>query len=542
MRHRFVTDHFFAAELMGFHDFHPILHRPAVDLYFGKNPNVRIQEQHPIKNRMHLDPRFTFKTTLGRVDDVQWLAAFPEEITLLNQTATQPLAKAISKSEASYFWQQNYTQPTDIQLLFPEVVTMVEPFKGQAETWNTPTRKGGELDSSIAFTSPLSVQSGWHPIVLNSDDMAETNNSGIHASPERRKGVIDTYHTNKNALTPGGYNNVRGTRYHPFEMYGDILEKMDPDMWKLLIRSSITVKSGQRLVPGDFPAEEDLILNFPGIPGLSYRELRAKFYENYESFMCQQQNDPQGGHIATFDDKMWDTSQIDPDRILPYGGETYTCWQMPYKDLPAAGAAARIIDGRINVVECWQGNYTPSRLAEKMVTEHKRLQAEGMMILTTPGSEFMAGHIRNEAAKKNISVRIMWMDWEENEERRSNEVKQLEPMMKAGRVLFSTSMNKGQECRRQFVHFGLVEEKGIIECVSKFAAMVPLSQLRANLQEEELEWQRRRREDSLISSFLNQQGMPAVDEQAKQKAVAHMQAIERTSTFNMPPLPGGLDG
>src|SRR5947209_7938683 len=90
-RHRCVTDHFFLAKMMGFKDFNERIHRPVVDLYFPKNVNLEIKDQHPIKFRMHLDPRHTFKTTMGRVDSLQYVLAFPEDITILNETATQPL-------------------------------------------------------------------------------------------------------------------------------------------------------------------------------------------------------------------------------------------------------------------------------------------------------------------------------------------------------------------------------------------------------------------------------------------------------------------
>jgi hypothetical protein len=68
MRHRFLTDHFFAARTLGFHDFNERAHRPAVNLYFPKNPNMPMKAQDSIHKRLHLDPRHTFKTTLKRVD------------------------------------------------------------------------------------------------------------------------------------------------------------------------------------------------------------------------------------------------------------------------------------------------------------------------------------------------------------------------------------------------------------------------------------------------------------------------------------------
>lgn len=546
MRHRCFTDHFFLANLIGLDKFHSVLHKPAVELYFPKNPELSIEDQHPIKNRMHLDPRGVFKTTLGRVDKLQWALAFPQTVTILNESATQPLAKAISKGIAGYLYCADHNQPTTLQKLFPELVVSKQPFKN-ADEWDTPDREMGDLDSTMAYTSPLSTQSGWHPWVINADDMVETKNSGIHANPEVRRGVIDTYDTNVNTLRKGGYIYLIGTRYHPFDLYGVKLATMNHKKWKVLIRSSVTVKDGTRLMPGEFPREDELVINFKELPGQDYESCRDLFYDNYESFMCQQQNDPQGGNVPTFDETLYTSCLIDPDLVPPYGGDVYTCWRLPYGGksnmVQAEGCAARILNGKVYIIDCWQGNYIPSKLAERMVQAHKRHEASGMMILQTPGSEFMAAHLRQEAARRNVGLgRIQWVEWEENDDRRNAAIKLMEPLLKVGRIRFATDMTKWQECRKQFVHFGLVEENGIIECVSKLANRIPVAQMRAGLEEEEIEYIRRRRDDALLNSFLRLQGMPNVEAEAKRRTEAHLQAMQKATTWSMPPLPGGLDG
>lgn len=550
MRHRCLTDHFFLARVMGFEDFVERVHRPAVDLYFPKNPKLSIADQHPIKKRMHLDPRDTFKTTLGRVDTMQWILAFPEKVTIVNESATQALAEKISKTTAEFLCRYRASRPGLLHL-FPELVVDKWPFHNQAEEWDTPNHDRVEVDSTMAYSSPKSTHSGWHPWIYNPDDMVDTVNSGKHANDEARKRIISRYNTNKNAVRGGGYTNMRGTRYHPFELYGEILDKInldDPeaDGWKLLVRTALTVINGNPLLPGEFPARDEVILNFPELEALSYDNLRTKFYEEYESFMCQQQNSPAGGHVPKFPEKLYHSCEIEPARVPAYGGETYTCWRVPYGGKAnmatyAEGCAARVLDGRVYIIDCWQGTYTPSGLAERMVKAQKKHQAHTMMILETPGSEYMQSHVRNEAARKNVSMRpIQWVHWEENDARRDASIEQLEPLMNVGRLMFSTDMTKAVECRKQFVHFGLVEENGIIECVSKFADLVPMSQIRANMEEEEIEWQTRHRESMIVNQFLKQQGMPQVEEQ-REKVIAHTQAMQRATRLG-PPLPGGLDG
>lgn len=547
LRHRFITDPFFAGRMLGW-EFHPVLHKPVEELYGRLNPLLPIEAQRKKKKLMHFDPRFTFKTTWNRVNKVQWIAAFPKEITLLNQTATQPLAKAISKGIANYFYCPKYEKQTRFQCCFPELVVDKAPFSF-GDTWNTKTHDRNALDDTISFTSPQTEQSGWHPWLLNCDDMVATKNSGLRATQDARQSVIDTFDTNKNTLVPGGYLYLVGTRYHPFDLYGVRLNDMDPDEWDVLIRYSIKVKSGARLLLGEFPSEDEVELPFSDLPGMTYKRLRGMFYENYETFMCQQQNDPQGGHTPVFDEKLYGTCEADIERIPPYGGETFVCWRLPYGSKPTTnklmeGAAARVIDGRVYVIDCWQIGGTPSHQAERMVRIHKELQADGMLILNTPGCDGYSPHIRNEAARKNVSLRVQWSDWEENDTLRSSSIKQMEPMFKVGRIIFARGMTKGSECRKQFIYFGLIEETGIIDCVSTLRNMVPMSQMRASLEDQELEYQRSRRDDATLNWLLNQQGTPIVDKELeKRKMLAHQQAMQKATTHSgLPPMPGGLDG
>jgi hypothetical protein len=547
MRHRFITDAFFAADLLGYKDFSPRVHGPVFNgLYFSKNPNVPITQQHSKHKRLHLDPRHAFKTTAKRIDRAQWIAAFPEEITILVESATQPLAQASAGKTAQLFYKSKNSPSKPLHIMFPEIVSSTWP----ELPWNTPNRRqtgAGDLDCTLAFTSPLSTQSGWHPWILEPDDVEDTKNSGISASPEVRQNIIDICDQNENLLRGGGYINICGTRYAPFDWYGRCIERaqMNPQNWEVLIRPALTLKSRERLVPGQFPEEENMDLLFPELPNLGYGELREKFYANYEAFMSQLINDPQGGAIPRFDEYAFDAAQIAPGRI-PRNGEVYICWRPRYgghrrMSKYSEGACARILDGRVYILEAWQGTWTPSGEAEKIVAALRQHEADALMVIDVPGADYLMHHVRNEALKRNRSIKMQPVAFEE-ENRRIAEMEQLEPMIKSGRLLFSTAMGKAFECRKQFIHFGLVEENGIIESIAKISNQVPLSLLRANMTEEELEWQRRRRDDALLSQFLEQQGYDTADEMRRNQTQAHIDAMSRTMNFRLPPLPGNLEG
>ena len=121
-------------------------------------------------------------------------------------------------------------------------------------------------------------------------------------------------------------------------------------------------------------------------------------------------------------------------------------------------------------------------------------------------------------------------------------MEQLEPMMKAGRLLFSTAIGKAAECRKQFVYFGLVEQHGIVETIARLADQVPLSLMRANMSEQELQWMRKRQDDAMLAAWLDQQGYNSADEMARRNMAAQIDAMQKTLNFTLPALQGGLDG
>jgi len=542
LRHRFESDHFFAAEILGFDKFIPELHQPAVDLYFPKNKNLSIEDQHPVKYRLHLDPRHTFKSTLGKVDKAQWIAAFPELITILNESATQPLAEALSLSVAKFFWQRPGNAPTVLQALYPHIVTSTKP----DAKWDTACHSIIEMDHTLDYTSPKTSQAGWHPWIIDPDDMCDAINSGIHAEQTTRQTVIDTYYVNKNLLRHGGYINIRGTRYHPFELYGDVLTQIakNPDSWKVLIRGSLTVISGEPLMPGVFPSEDEVILHFPQL--LSYETLREKFYESYESFMTQQQNDPKGGSVSTFGEKLYASVLMSPDRIPPMG-ETVICWRLPYggKDYMskhAEGAAARIWNGRIYILDAWQGIFTPSGLAEKIIREQKHFETPTLLLEAIPGTEYMESHIKNESLKRNVALRLQWFEFEEDDNVRQARLRQLEPQMQSGRVHISTGLSKQSEIARQFVHFGLVQENGIVDAISRLAARVPVSLMRREISEEEVALQEKRRQDAMFRMAFGQPGVRLMQDKAEAERMASLRALNSTNALGLPNNLYGLDG
>ena len=509
-RHRCITDHVFLGQLLGkgFNKFDPVIHKPVFEFYVRKSPGLPIEEQSPIKNRLHLDPRETYKTTAGHLDTIQWVLVDPD-MTVLNEGATQPLAKAISNVQSSPFEKPKGRQPTAFQALFPEYV-VDKTYDG---SYIAPCRTYAQVDRTIDTTSVNTSQAGFHPWVFNADDAVDTTNSGISARDEVRQAVISNHNTNINTRRRGGYLHARGTRYHPFELWGYMLKQAesDPDNWKTLVRSALRVKSGKRLMPGEpFPLEHEIEILFPGI--LTYAELRSKFHD-YESFMCQQMNDPQGGGLQVITEELYRSCLIEEKRV-PQIGEVLVFWRPAFTGKEwkyAEGCAVRICAGKVYVVDAWRGMYTPTGYAEKVVEVCKRWQTGALGMEQVPGWEYLNAQILNEAAKRNRPVRIEWREFEEEDGRRDGRIRQVEPMMQSGRLLISRGCGQGPEMERQFVHIGMIPETGLVDAVSRLALRIPASVIQSELDREDVEAHQRAQRKGMYDFVFSHGGLQVVE-------------------------------
>lgn len=534
-RFRCQTDGFFLAPLLDFHDFDESVHREVADLYVQKSPGVSIADQDPIKRRLHLDPRHTFKTTWGILDNIQWITIDPN-VTIVNETATQPLGKALTLRTAKVFHCPKNRRPSLFQLAFPEYV-----IQKLHANYRAPCATRDEIEPTLYSTSVGSAQSGWHPWIINPDDMVDIENSGIKATDDSRQAVWDTYTTNDNTRRAGGYVHVRGTRYHPFDAYGRMLETMDETEWKTLIRASLVVKSGERLVEGEFPTEKEVDLTFPTM--LPWKTLRTKFREDYRTFMCQQMNDPQGGGVSIFPAKLYKQMLIEEDRI-PVTGELRACWRLQsdakgYMKDYAEGAIARYSGAKVTILDAWGGAYTPTELCKRIVTGCKRNDCGELTIEKTPGSDDVIPHLYNEAMRQNWSLKIDRPEFQVDDADRIGRMKNLQPMAEAGRLWISTDCSKSEELKRQFTFFRMVESNGLVDVISRLALRMPISNFKGHVSSEQRAMHREAMEHGMFDMIYGQGGAVEVEKAIQEYREEKMPSRNQ---YGLRPMLGGLDG
>ena len=247
--------------------------------------------------------------------------------------------------------------------------------------------------------------------------------------------------------------------------------------------------------------------------------------------------------MVKFPPELYDQALVQPDRI-PQFGETFIFWRFPYggKDFMAKyaeGSAARVVNGHLYILDAWQGAYTPTGLAEKVVKECHQHQAGLVTAEDVPGARYLEAHIKNESYKKNVSICLNWIPFEESDGDRFSRIEQLEPMMRSGRLSISTAAGKSTETRRQFVHFGLISENGIIDAISRLAIKIPVSLLRTEIDEEELVAQRRKRQQLESNMVYGAAGQQSMEEQRLRD---QMNMMHPRNSYGLPDVLGGLDG
>jgi hypothetical protein len=488
MRLQCQTDLLFLARMLGYDRVLERVHDEVAKLCVRKNPALPIEQQDKIKERLHLDPRGTFKTTLSVVDSIQWIICFPN-VRICQLTGTIDLADAIVGEVSKHFTKDKNDEPTDFQLLFPEFC--ISPKDVRTGLYTAPCRTIDWKEQTMMAFSNEKTMSGWHFDVTNLDDVVTPVNS---ASPTSIEKVKKNWRTNRKTLMPWGYKNYKGTRHGPFELYGDMLDKLDPKKLKLISRGALKLKSGKRLERGEFPPESEMELLFPEL--LDYDFLKTEFDDDYESFMLQYMNDAHGAHDVVFTIESLHEAKVEVEDV-PISGDVRIAWRFGYNDKKHAAAAVGIMENsRMTVVEVMHGVFKPSVLAHEIVMLAKRHGVLMVHIEETPGAKYNESAILNYAATMNWPLRINWTEFQEDDSVRDLRMKGIEPLITARRLLFSVAIRNLKEVFRQFKNYGMLEEMGIVDVVSRVAEALPKSIVPQELDsEQDLQWEQLRQRD-----------------------------------------------
>jgi hypothetical protein len=437
------------------HDFVRRVHQQIADTYVQKNfdgiyyKGYTIGDVHkaidhqerfdevgqPTKESLILDSRGHFKSTLNRVDCIQWMINVPD-IRILIMTAEKKLAFAFMKAIKGYLYLAEQGTPTDFHLLFPEYV--LRKAAGRA---NTPIllrcRKHSQVEPTLWVNSIDSGLSGWHCDIKKNDDAVNDKNCLTIQTRESLKDQIDN---SSNLVDGHGFTDSIGTRYFPDDWYGSRIAIRDEKPLKYFCRACWIVKPGFEGLPLKQLTEDMVVLAFPELSKNAFQVLRGKLLDNEKLFRCQQLNEPaleaEDSFRVTFTEDAL-RKHLYPMTSAPEEGDIFIAWDWALTHNKnsdySVGVAARRYnkDGRwgIAILDVRFGRWTPSELAQQIVRMDKDWNPRQTLIEKTPSSELLQIELDRWYKRLDVIPRIWWRQPSVEPDAKRNRIKQLEILL-----------------------------------------------------------------------------------------------------------------
>lgn len=475
-RWRFMTDIIYAArDILGYDKIVERVHRPVADFYGALNPRPWMDGQMSQKDcwqqqagiNMHLDPRGSFKSTLKMVRKIQEITAFPN-ITIAYISASGNLPEAFVDAIQERFLIKKDREPSKFQELFPEHCFAAH--KERKGYFTTPMREAtGTVEPTISATSIESSLSGMHPWSMDFDDVVDNRNSG---NPSVIKRVNKNISLSLYLATRWTSISFSGTRYSPIDAYAQQLKKHRAGKMRVLCRAAWELKPGRENIPLEEITENDVVLLFP--EELPWEKLKGQLDEDPQLFCAQMLNDPMGAQNATFEPARFKAAVMDHTQ-MPVTGPVHIAWRMPYKvgQFNAAGVVGMLDGNRMCVLDVERGVWKPSRLAFKVVETAKKWGTRQIQIEEVPGARAMEEAIKAQAVTQRWPLDIRWTEFQQDEIERAQQVKRLEPLVNARRLVFSRDIRQLDQVEEQFLQFGMQEECEIADAVARVALSIP---------------------------------------------------------------------
>lgn len=438
------------------HDFVRRVHQPVADMFVHKDfdnvyrsgytigdvhtaidNQVRLDESgNATKETLILDPRGFFKSTLNRVDCLQWMLNVPD-IRILILTGEKKLAFAFMKAIKNYLYLPENTEPSDFQLLFPEYV--LRKSSGRA---NTPIqlrcrKHTQQVEPTLWVNSIESGLSGWHCDIKKNDDAVNDKNCN---SVQTRESLKDQIDNSENLRDGWGFTDSIGTRYFPDDYYGTRLGIKNDKPLKYFCRACWTVKEGFENVPLKELTEDMVILTFPEKNKNAFKELRGKLLENEKMFRCQQLNEPamdsEDSFRVTFTEDAL-RKHLKPVTSAPQNGDIYIAWDWALTHNKrsdfSVGVAARRYNqnGRwgLCIMDVRIGQWTPSELAQQIVKMDQDWNPRQTQIEKTASAELLQLELDRWYKRLDVIPRIWWRQPSTEPDAKRNRIKQLEILL-----------------------------------------------------------------------------------------------------------------
>jgi len=344
--------------------------------FIRKNPNLRPQEWDHRKKRLWLDPRNTFKTTLGIADMVQWILAYPD-VRILIGSGTRDNAIAIAGSVKSHF---QYNEA--IRYFFPELCPEAKKAGdfGSKDEFTCPGRIDKTIkEPTVSVASPDSTVASRHFELCHFDDLVNETNS---RTKEGINQVNNWFKLTNPLIEVDCYRTVTGTRYDYSDLAGTILGEnySNEQMFCKMIGDYLVT------VRGAFAADGTPL--FPERFTPEFLEAERKEMGSF-NFASQYQNNPVPDGTSHFPKAMIDKCFISRDK-LPKQRTYFQTLDLAASQSDDADNNALVtcsvgwlpgkLDPVLFVEDIYAGHIGPEAIIDKM---YQKLEQWGVRIIRT---------------------------------------------------------------------------------------------------------------------------------------------------------------
>ena len=282
--------YYLATHVLGYKDLYRPYHEPICNSLLA----------YKAEWQLHLHPRGHFKSTLITIaESIQDILNNPD-ITILIANAILGNSIAFLRELKSHFIaNERFRQ------LFPEFAVRDAAGEGTTEAFTVPCRTKTwirEATIEVAGIDKAVVSRHYDKIVF--DDIVNDKNS---STDEQRQKIFDSYREFLSLLNPPGQVRLVGTRWHYYDLYGNILEEILNARKK---GEKESFKIFKTICYADLETKEPL---FPTRFTKDYIEHLRQQQGPY-IFSCQYLNDPQPDEEKIFSRK---DLKLTPKVIIP---------------------------------------------------------------------------------------------------------------------------------------------------------------------------------------------------------------------------------
>jgi predicted phage terminase large subunit-like protein len=426
-------------------------HKPICDFFVQKDPRKKFHLQDYYKNRLLIDPRGHFKTSIDICDCIQWMLCFPN-VTILLASGAEELAKRMVGEMKEHFLSNG-----DFRSLYPDFVPAngVADF-GTSGEFKLPNRTQIRREPTISISTIKSVKAGSHFDIRKGDDVVNEINS---ATAELNADTARRWSHTKPLLNPGGYTDLIGTFYDYSCLYGPLVDKYREGTlkgWKVSIRPSIVPdESGELFNPLGILFPERFCVDSNEHP--EKENLQQIWRDDPELFNAQYQNEPLGREANQFPLELLRNHVIRRE-LVPSNVQMVCTWDLAFSqkrksDYSVCALGAYDPNGNLYVVDIMRGRYTPSEIIDNLILSWRKWPVYRVGIEKEKGTALLGPGLHAKMLEQRIQIPLDMIPIKNTKDSVVNDILSLSPLLQQNKLWFVAGCSYLPELFLEFSRF-----------------------------------------------------------------------------------------